>query len=57
MGVTSLAEDKIRPGVERLVEIIRELVKGQVEHLTNSEGDWLTGEELSLAMRGATMLV
>jgi len=56
MGVTSLAEDKIRPGVERLVEIIRELVKGQVEHLTNSEGDWLTGEELSLAMRGATML-
>lgn len=56
MGVTSLVVDKIRPGVERLVELIRELVKGQVEHLTNSEGDWLTGDELADAMCGASLL-
>jgi GntR family transcriptional regulator/MocR family aminotransferase len=56
MGVTSLVVDKIRPGVERLVELIRELVKGQVEHLESSSGRWLVGEELDRAMSGATLL-
>ncbi len=56
MGVTSLVVDKIRPGVERLVELIRELVKGQVEHLTTSSGHWLTGDALADAMSGATLL-
>ena len=56
MGVTSLVVDKIRPGVERLVELIRELVKGQVEQLTTSSGKWLTGDQLVDAMSGATML-
>ena len=56
MGVTSLAADKIRPGVERLVELIRELVKGQVEQLSTSSGEWLTGDELQRAMAGATVL-
>ena len=56
MGVTSLVVDKIRPGVERLVELIRDLVKGQVEHLTTSAGDWLTAENLMKAMSGATLL-
>jgi GntR family transcriptional regulator/MocR family aminotransferase len=56
MGVTSLAVDKIRPGVERLVGLIRELVKGQVEHLPTSTGRWLTGDELREAMSGATVL-
>jgi GntR family transcriptional regulator/MocR family aminotransferase len=56
MGVTSLAADKIRPGVERLVGLIRELVKGQVEHLSTSTGRWLTGDELRQAMSGATVL-
>jgi GntR family transcriptional regulator/MocR family aminotransferase len=56
MGVTSLAFDKIRPGVERLVELIRDLVKGQVEHLSTSSGQWLTGHDLQRAMSGATML-
>jgi len=56
MGVTSLAVDKIRPGVERLVGLIRELVKGQVEHLPTSTGNWLTGDELKIAMSGATVL-
>ena len=56
MGVTSLSADKIRPGVERLVGLIRELVKGQVEHLSTSTGRWLTGEDLRNAMSGATVL-
>jgi len=56
MGVTSLVVDKIRPGVERLVELIREIVKGQVEHLSTSSGNWLTGAALAEAMSGATLL-
>jgi GntR family transcriptional regulator/MocR family aminotransferase len=56
MGVTSLSVDKIRPGVERLVGLIRELVKGQVEHLPTSVGRWLIGDDLRRAMSGATVL-
>jgi GntR family transcriptional regulator/MocR family aminotransferase len=56
MGVTSLDVSKIRPGVERLVGLIRELVKGQVEHVDTSKGRWLTGDELRTAMSGATVL-
>ena len=56
MGVTSLTVEKIRPGVERLVGLIRELVKGQVEHLPTSIGRWLTGPDLRRAMSGATVL-
>ena len=56
MGVTSLTVDKIRPGVERLVELIRDLVKGQVEQLSTSAGKWLTGDELTRTMAGATLL-
>ena len=57
MGVTSLTTDKVRPGVERLVELIRELVKGQVEHLPTSSGTWLRGDELATTMSGATILI
>ena len=56
MGVTSLSVDKIRPGVERLMELIRELVKGQVEHLSTSSGRWLTADDLLSTMAGATLL-
>ncbi len=56
MGVTSLEADKIRSGVEKLTELIRSLVKGQVEQLSNSSGKWLTGDELQRAMAGATVL-
>jgi len=56
MGVTSLAVDKIRPGVERLVGLIRELVKEKVEHVSTSTGRWLTGNELQQVMSGATVL-
>lgn len=56
MGVTSLPQDKIRPGVERLVQLIRELAKEQVEQLGTSSGEWLTGDDLRAAMSGATVL-
>ncbi len=55
MGVTSLALDQIRPGVTRLVELIRSQVKGQAEHLSTTSGDWLTGEALKLTISGATI--
>ena len=50
MGVTSLPEDKIRPGVVSLTELIRNLVSGRVEHLETSTGEWLTSDELQRAM-------
>jgi len=56
MGVTSIDIERIRPGVTRLVELIRTRVKDQVEHLSTSSGDWLTGDNLKAAMSGATVL-
>jgi len=56
MGVTSLDVDKIRPGVERLVALIRELVKGHVEQLSTSTGQWKRGADLQRVMSDATVL-
>lgn len=56
MGVTSIAAGQIRPGVAQLVKLIRSLVKGQVEHLSDTTGRWLTGDELRETMSGATVL-
>jgi len=56
MGVTSLPVEQIRPGVTRLVELIRKRVKGQVEHLATTTGEWLRGEDLLATMSGATIL-
>ena len=56
MGVTSLPVEKIRPGVERLVGLIRSQVRSQVEHLADTAGTWLTGDDLREAISGATVL-
>jgi len=56
MGVTSLSIERIRPGVTRLVELIRSQVKEQVESLSTTSGNWLKGDELVAAMTGATVL-
>ena len=56
MGVTSLEIDQIRPGVTRLVELIRSQVKDHVEHLETTKGDWLKGDDLESVMSGATIL-
>jgi GntR family transcriptional regulator/MocR family aminotransferase len=55
MGVTSIPQERIVPGVRRLVDLIRHLVRGQVEHLDNATGTWLRGLELAAAMAGATI--
>jgi GntR family transcriptional regulator/MocR family aminotransferase len=56
MGVTSLPLDRIRPGVTRLVELIRTQVKDYVERLSTTNGVWLKGEHLQAVMSGATVL-
>lgn len=56
MGVTSLPVERIRPGVTRLVELIRSQVRDQVEHLSTTAGKWLKGDELVATMTGATIL-
>jgi GntR family transcriptional regulator/MocR family aminotransferase len=56
MGVTSLPLERIRPGVERLVELIRSWVRPHVEHLASTRGEWLRGEALRQTMAGATTL-
>jgi GntR family transcriptional regulator/MocR family aminotransferase len=55
MGVTSIAQEKIVAGVKRLVELIRYLVRGQVEQLDSAAGEWLRGADLERAMSGATI--
>lgn len=57
MGVTSLPVEQIRPGVTRLVDVIRSQVREQVEHVTTSKGDWLRGEDLFQALSGAAILM
>jgi GntR family transcriptional regulator/MocR family aminotransferase len=57
MGITSLPVERIRPGVTRLVEVIRSQVREQVEHLTTSKGDWLKGDDLFAALSGAAILM
>lgn len=56
MGVTSLEVDRIRPGVTRLVELIRSQVKDHVEHLSTTKGEWLKGTALETAMSGSMIL-
>lgn len=56
MGITSIDIERIRPGVTRLVELIRSQVRDQVEQLSTSAGDWLVGHDLEAAMAGATIL-
>jgi len=55
MGITSIPQDKIVPGVRRLVELIRRLVRGQVEHLDTAIGTWLRGPALERFMSGAVI--
>ena len=50
MGITSLPEGKIRPGVANLMKLVRALVSPRVEHLETSIGEWLTGDALRRAL-------
>lgn len=56
MGVTSLPIDRIRDGVQRLVEVMRSQVKDHVEQLATTNGEWLRGDDLIRAMAGSSIL-
>lgn len=56
MGITSVDIERIRPGVTRLVELIRSQVRDKVEQLSTSAGQWLKGQDLEAAIAGATIL-
>lgn len=55
MGVTSIPQERIVAGVRRLVDLIRHLVRGQVEQLDSAVGTWLRGDQLEQALSGATI--
>ena len=54
MGITSLAEDKIRDGVAALAETIRDI--SSTPALPPAADDWLTGDALKTALSGARLL-
>jgi len=56
MGITSLSVDRIREGVEKLAELIRNLASGHLENLENASGKNLVGDELTQFFAGATLL-
>ncbi|MEE4218999.1 MAG: PLP-dependent aminotransferase family protein [Xanthomonadales bacterium] len=56
MGVTSIPEENIRVGVERLRELMWELGSGEAEYLKDDDPSFLRGEELGTTMRGSTWI-
>lgn len=55
LGITSIAREEIRPGVERLCAIMSELAANKASE-PQSEGRWLTGRELEQVLPGAKLL-
>ena len=55
MGVTSIPQDKIRAGVSKLAELIRQLTDEFEEKLTNAKGRLLTEEALKQVLPGARL--
>ena len=56
IGVTSIAEDHIREGVEQLARLIRELSAEQILYLDPNDPTLLNAEQLADTMSGATIL-
>jgi GntR family transcriptional regulator/MocR family aminotransferase len=57
MGVTSIPEENIREGINKLEQLIRELSGDQVEVLDPEDSTLLTGEQLRRTLTGATILI
>jgi len=55
MGVTSIPNDKIRQGVQKLAELIHQLTADYEEKLTNAKGKLLSEEALKQALPGALL--
>ena len=56
LGITGVPAENIRPAVQNLAMLIRDLMSGRQERLDNTAGERLQGEALSAAMSGATIL-
>ncbi|MFT5294362.1 MAG: GntR family transcriptional regulator/MocR family aminotransferase [Colwellia sp.] len=55
MGVTSIPNDKIRNGVQKLAELIHQLSADYEEKLTNAKGKLLSEDALNQALPGALL--
>jgi GntR family transcriptional regulator/MocR family aminotransferase len=56
MGITGVPLEKIRPAIESLAMLIRDLMSGRCERLDTAVGEHLEAEALQAAMSGATIL-
>ena len=56
MGVSSLALDRIRPGVAALAQVMHELTDPALDRLDPERPSWLDGKRLGETMSGATLL-
>jgi len=56
MGISSIPVENIRPGVERLSELIHDLSSDRIERLDTAKGKRLTGPEIEAEFAGATVL-
>jgi len=56
MGVTSIPEENIREGVNKLTQLMRDLSADQIQHLDPSDPTLLNESELREVMAGATIV-
>lgn len=56
LGVTSLPAERIREGVARLAELMRNLSRDAIEHLDGHRGRRLGADDLASTIAGATLL-
>ena len=55
LAVTGLPENKIRPAVKSLAELVRELTGEHLETLDRGKTRWMSGEELRQTLSGAKL--
>lgn len=56
MGITGVPVENIRPAVQSLALLIRDLMSGRQERFEEASGEHLEGEALQVALCGATIL-
>ena len=56
MGVTSIPDDRIREGVDKLRDLIHDLTINKIESLDDAQGKRLVDDELHTVLVGTTML-
>jgi len=56
LTVTGLPENKIRPAVKSLAELVRKLTRRHLEILDKGKTNWVSGKELKQTLSGATLI-